>query len=190
MPLKGRNVWKDKPTFKDVLKEHGPFIRRTLSQLGVRACDLPDVEQEVFRGIQRGLPTFDEGLAMNPATALRGWIFGICERQAASQRRSANRRAELLRTNEEIDEAQKGSAPQAEELLIAAQRGAVLQQLLKQIDERRRFVIIAYEIEGVSMVEVAALQAIKLNTEWNRRRLGLLDLRAAAFRMKAKEGSQ
>ena len=57
MPLKGRNVWKDKPTFEAVLAvlhEYGPLIRPALSRLGVRACDLADVEQEVLRAIARG----------------------------------------------------------------------------------------------------------------------------------------
>jgi RNA polymerase sigma-70 factor (ECF subfamily) len=176
------------PTFEAVRLEYGQFIRSTLAQLGVSARDLPDVEQEVLRGINRGLSTFDPSLAQNPATALRGWIFGICSHQAASQRRIENRHAELLRTSEEIADIQKCSAPQAEELLIAAQRKAVLHRLLSQVEPLRRAVVIAYRIEGVPMVEVAAAQAIPVNTAWNRLRLGLDDLRAAGRRMKAKEG--
>lgn len=182
-------MWKAKLTFAAVLNEYGPFIRRALSQLGVRAGDLADVEQEVFRAIVRGLPTFDEGLA-GPAVALRGWIFRLCEQHAANQHRDENRRDELVRTIDEIDAAQEGSAPHAEELLIEAQRRAVLHQLLKQIDPLRRAVVIAHTIEGVPMVEVAASQAIPVNAAWNRLRLGLDDLRAAGRRLKAKEDPQ
>jgi hypothetical protein len=34
-----------------IIAEHGGFVRRTLSQLGVPARCVPDVEQEVYRGV-------------------------------------------------------------------------------------------------------------------------------------------
>lgn len=68
----------EKPTFEEVAREHGSFIRRTPAQLGVEARALPDVEQEALRAIARGLPTFDPLLAHKFATALRAWLFGIC----------------------------------------------------------------------------------------------------------------
>jgi DNA-directed RNA polymerase specialized sigma24 family protein len=82
----------EKPTFDDVVREHGPFIRRTLSQLGVSARDLHDVEQEVRRGIDKRLPAFDPALASNPESAMRGWLFGISERQAPSTSHPARKR--------------------------------------------------------------------------------------------------
>lgn len=39
----------------------------------------------------RGL-AFDPGLSINPETAVRGWLFGICERQARSHRRAEVKR--------------------------------------------------------------------------------------------------
>ena len=50
--------------------------------------------------------------------------------------------------------------------------------------------VVAYTIEGVPMVEVAASQAIPARVAWNRYRLGLEDLRAAGRRLKAKEAPQ
>ena len=41
----------EKPTLDEVVREHGSFIRKTLSQLGVDARSLPDVEQEVLRAV-------------------------------------------------------------------------------------------------------------------------------------------
>lgn len=174
----------NKLTFESVVLEHGQFIRRTLAQLGVAAKDLPDVEQEVFRGIDKGLPTFDPVLAANPATALRGWLFGICERQAANHRRSENRRGEVLRTNEELDIA-ISAAPDVEEKLLAAERKAILSELLATLEPQRRAVVVAYELEGLPMQEVATAMSIPVNTAWNRLRLAREDLKAAWRRMDA-----
>src|SRR5947209_5368345 len=105
-PVEGRVEPIEKPTFQRIVRDHASFIRRTLAQLGVCARDLADVEQEVFRGVNRGLPAFDPALAPNPENAVRGWLFGICERQAASHRRQEMRRAEVLYATEDLDATQ------------------------------------------------------------------------------------
>jgi RNA polymerase sigma factor (sigma-70 family) len=165
----------DKPTFESVVLEHGPFIRRTLAQLGVASSDLQDVEQEVLRGVNRGLPTFDPELSANPSTALRGWLFAICERQAANYRRARLRRFELLLSNGEPDTA--SGEPTSEERLVHEQQKAVLIRLLDKLEPHRRAVIVAYELEGLPMCDVAAAFAIPLNTAWNRLRLAREELR-------------
>lgn len=186
LPQKGRSVfesgsWK-KPTFEELVKEHGPFVRRTLAQMGVSARDLADVEQEVLCGADRGLAAFDPSLASNPETAARGWLFGICERQAASHRRAQTKRGEVLFATEALD-AEPGGAPTAEEHLLGRERTALLGRLLAALEPRRRSVVVAYELEGVAMVDIAAALSIPENTAWNRLRLGREDLREAAARV-------
>ena len=61
-------------SFRRVALEHQAFIRRKLAQLGVRACDLEDVAQEVLSGMEKGLPMFDPVLATRPESALRAWL--------------------------------------------------------------------------------------------------------------------
>jgi RNA polymerase sigma factor (sigma-70 family) len=168
----------DKSTFEEIIREHGPFIRRTLAHLGVCARVLADVVQEVFRGIDRGLATFDPALARHRASPMRGWLFGICERQAASHHRSENRRNEILLANEDLD-ITKSSAPSAEDKLLEAERKALLFELLATLEPQRRAVIVAYELEGIAMQEVAKGMSIPVNTAWNRLRLARDDLRAA-----------
>lgn len=165
----------------EIVAAHGPFVRRSLGQLGVSARDLPDVEQEVWRGVARGLPAFDPVLAFDPAHALRGWLFGICERQAASYRRAEAKRGEVLAAPEELDA--EADAPTAEERLVDHERTALLARLLAALEPRRRAVVVAYELEGVAMVDVAAALAIPVNTAWNRLRLAKADLREAAQRL-------
>lgn len=66
--------------------------------------------------------------------------------------------------------------------MVEGERAALLATLLARLEPRRRAVVMAYELEGVAMVDVAAAQGIPLNTAWNRLRLGREDLRAAARR--------
>jgi RNA polymerase sigma factor (sigma-70 family) len=176
----------EKPTFEDVVREHGSFIRRTLSQHGFRAHALEDVEQEVFRGIAKGLPTFEPHLASNPASAMRGWLFGICQNQAASHCRVESRRGEVLCTEEDLPSV-RSSAPIAEEILLEAERKTLLHELLAMLEPRRRAVIVAYELEGIPMPDIALGMSIPVNTAWNLRRLAREDLRAAWLRWEAQE---
>lgn len=167
---------------ESIVAAHGPFVRRSLARLGVSARDLADVAQEVFRGVARGLPAFNPALSCTPNGALRGWLFGICERQAANHRRAETKRGEVLFPTEELDYQTHG-APSAEERLVDHERMVILERLLDALEPRRRAVVVAYELEGVAMVDVAAALAIPLNTAWNRLRLGRADLQAAATRL-------
>ncbi len=182
----GRVAADEKPSFERIVAEHGSFVRRTLAQLGVPTRCLADVEQEVYRGVHRGLPTFDPALAPQPEGAVRSWLFGICERQAASQRRSEMRRSEVLVTVDDLDTAQ--DVPDTEESLIEAERKALLHRLLDTLEPRRRAVVVAYELEGIPMTEVAAAVGIPVNTAWNRLRLAREDLRTAWGRLAAQRG--
>lgn len=166
------------PTFEDVVSREAGFIRRTLSRLGVHENDVNDVAQAVLFGVHRGLSTFDPPLASESDEALRAWIFGICERQSASCRRRSARRPEILTDTEDLDEQQSDRADPEEHRLRLEQRAHVL-SLLDRTTSERRAVLTAYDLEDLEMSEVARALAIPVNTAWNRRRLGLLDLRAA-----------
>jgi RNA polymerase sigma-70 factor, ECF subfamily len=172
----------EKPSFESILHEHGAFIRRTLARLGVASRDLRDVEQEVLRGVSRRLPMFDPALAANPAGAVRGWLYSICERQAANHRRNRMRRGELLCATEELDNA-AAAGPTTEERLILEQRRALVTELLEELEPQRRAVLVAYELEDVPMADIAAAFSIPVNTAWNRLRLAREDLREAWGRM-------
>lgn len=171
-----------KPSIEQLVSEHANFVRHVLAQLGVPAKDLDDVEQEVFRGAARGLPAFDPALSSTPDTALRGWLFGICERQAASYRRDERKRGEWLAPTDELD-LEGATVPTVEEMVISREREHLLATLLDRLEPHRRAVVVAYELDGVAMVDVAAALAIPVNTAWNRLRLGRADLRAMAERM-------
>jgi RNA polymerase sigma-70 factor (ECF subfamily) len=168
----------DKPTFGEILSQHASWTRVTLLRLGVPQRDLQDVVQEVWRAVARGLPAFDPSLAAKPEGAVTGWLFGICERQAKNQRRTRYRRAEALRDTSELDGIDSPS-PSPEDRYMACERTARLYDVLETIEPARRAVIVAYELEGMAMADVAVTLGIRINTAWNRLRLARADIRAA-----------
>lgn len=175
----------DRPTLARVVAEQSTFIRRKLAGLGVPARDMDDVMQEVWMGVHRGLPSFDPSRSATPKTAVRAWLFGICERQAASHRREENRRCEVLSgAPEHLDRPGRVSVD-AEARLLEAERHCLLSELLGRLDPDRRAVVVAYALDEVPMAEVAATCGIAVNTGWNRLRLGREDLRAAWRRARA-----
>lgn len=157
-------------------------MRRTLLQLGVPGRDVDDVAQEVLRGIQQGLAGFEPARSARPESALRGWIFGICERQARSHRRAGRKRDEVL-CPVEVFERMAVFAGDGETRLLDRERSTLLVTLLALLEPVRRAVVVAYELEQVPMVDVARALRIPVNTAWNRLRLGRADLRAGVRRM-------
>jgi RNA polymerase sigma-70 factor (ECF subfamily) len=94
------------------------------------------------------------------------------------------RRAEVLLATEDLDAAQD-DRPNSEDRFEAAERKALLLQLLATLEPSRRAVVIAYELEGMEMVDIAAATNISVNTCWTRLRLARADLRAAWTRLAA-----
>lgn len=175
-----------RPTFEELMSTHRRFIRRTLSRLRVGANDLDDVEIEVLHGIHQALWTFDPFLSSDPPKALTAWLMSICRRQAANHFRQLLRRQETAVEREELDSIQNPT-PDAEKSLLLKENEALLAELLTHTKPERRAVLVAYDIEGLSMRDVAAMLKIPTNTAWNRHRLALADLRAAWQRRRAAE---
>ena len=168
----------DESTLTDIVAKHRAFIRRTLSKLKICARDLADVEQEVVRGIHRGLARFDPARSESPSNAVRSWIFAICRRQAANHRRASAKRKEQLRGNDELD-LSPGAEENGEQRLLEEERKVLLHRVLKEMNPGQRAVIVAYELEGIAMVDVARMLSIRVNTAWNRLRLAREQIRAA-----------
>ncbi len=172
------------PTLQDIVSHHSAYIRRVLFQLGVCAKDVDDVAQAVLLGAHRGLPQFDPSLSAEPHRAVRSWLFELCKRQAASHRRTVCRRSEVSAETEALDERESDGA-HPEERWLRGEDERFVSALLSRIPNDRRAVVVAYDLDEVPMKEVALALAIPVNTAWNRRRLGLLDLRAELHRWAA-----
>jgi RNA polymerase sigma factor (sigma-70 family) len=165
-----------RPTFEQIVREYLQFIRCALWRLGARGSDLDELVQEVLLAVHRGLPAFDPERAACPQGAVRGWLSGICERQAANLRRRKARRQEDLRDDAELD-AFHSASPSPEERYLLCEQRAHLGSLLAELEPERRAVLVSHELDATPMCDVARVQRIPVNTAWNRLRLAREDIR-------------
>lgn len=147
------------PSFRDVFEGHVRYVWRSLLYFGVAQRDLDDACQEVFVIVHRRLAECTDG------ENLRAWIYGICWRVAASNRRKAHRRREIPTAEPERDliEHREPSV-----LLEERRRLERLENALAQLNEDQRAVFVLYEIEQLTMREVASALECSINTAFSR----------------------
>lgn len=141
-----------------LFREHAPYVWRALRRLGVHEADVEDVCQEVFLVVLRRQGDF-EG-----RSSVRTWIYGIAVRVASDYRRSARVRREVLTA--EVPEGSQG-APQHEALALR-ESAAALDRLLDMLDEGKRAVFVLYEIEQLTIGQVAEAVGCPLQTAYSR----------------------
>ncbi|MBL0195754.1 MAG: sigma-70 family RNA polymerase sigma factor [Myxococcales bacterium] len=161
-----------------VFREHLPFVFRALRRLGVAEGDIDDVCQEVFVVVMRKLAEF-EGRSQ-----LRTWIYGICVRSASDYRKRAPRRREVL--TDEVPEGVTGKGPH--EYATEAEARDLLDRLLAELDDDKRAVFVLYEIEELTMAEVALALECPLQTAYSRLHAARRRVQERATELAAAEG--
>jgi RNA polymerase sigma-70 factor (ECF subfamily) len=165
------------PSFRELFDAHGPYIWRTLRRLGVREADAKDMCQEVFVVVHRRLPDFD-GTA-----SVRTWVYGIAVRVASQYRRRAVHRHEEL--SDQIPEIV--STPPQDDTLYGKWLLERLNAALDRLDENQRVVFVLYELEELTMTEIASALGCPLQTAYSRLRVARETVRKA-FRSIKDEG--
>jgi RNA polymerase sigma-70 factor (ECF subfamily) len=134
-------------SFAVLFRTHAPFVWRVLRRHGVAERELEDACQEVFVVVHRKQADF-EG-----RSTLRTWLYAIARRVAAHHTRAARSRPELsvLPQPELVDSEREG--PEA--ALDQKRRVAWLDAALCELDPEKREVFILYEIELLTLAEVA-----------------------------------
>ncbi len=144
--------------FDEVYRAHVGVVWRALSGLGVRGADVHDACQEVFVVVHRRLPEFDGRHKVST------WIHAICVKVALAFRRRASTRREVL-----VDEAPEAAAQGTpEQALDARQSMAALGRILDVLDDDKRAVFVLYELQEMSMREVAEAVDCPLQTAYSR----------------------
>ena len=141
-----------------VFREHAAYVWRVLRRLGVHESDVEDVCQEVFLVVHKKLGTF-EG-----RSTLRTWVYGICVRAASDYRKRSFRRKETV--TEAPPEVVSASDPHGE--AAGRQARLLLDRIVGELDDDKRAVFVLYEIEELSMNEVAAAVGCPLQTAYSR----------------------
>ena len=152
-----------------VFDEHARYVWRALRHLGVPEADVEDLCQEVFVVVQRKLADF-EG-----RSELRTWLYGICLRVASDHRR----RAHVRRERPHADPSEGLAAAPGQNPDVQVEARLALQALLDELDEDKRAVLVLYELEGLTMKEVAEVVGCPLQTAYSRLHAARTHVRAA-----------
>ena len=158
----------------EVFKEHGAFVFRLLRRLGVPEADLDDLTQEVFIVVHRSLDRYEE------RNHMRAWLYRIAVR-AASRHRRSQRPTSSLDSLDEKESDLKGP----EETVQDSQAREDFDRLLSVLDDERRAVFVLYEVEELSMEDVANVVGCPVATAYSRLRAARKAILAAAKRLEA-----
>lgn len=142
-----------------VARELG-WVWRLLRRIGLSPADADDAAQQVFVVAAQKLDQLESGKA-------RSFLYGTALRVAANARRSLKRRRALH------DEAALAVLPQPvsqHELLEQQQARALVDELLAELSDDLRRVLVLAEIEQLSAPRIAELEGIPLGTVASRLR--------------------
>ena len=163
------------PTFDDVFSAHAAYVMRTLRCLGVREHELDDACQDVFVVVHRRLGELEA------QAALRAWLYAICLRKALANRRTAARRREDPAGADE-----RSVAADQEESVARRQRLERALAILDGLSDDQRAVFVLYEVEQLSMSEVAAVVGCPAQTAYARLYAARREVEACLKRMHAR----
>ncbi len=156
---------------------HFDFIWRSLRRLGIPAGDADDGAQRVFVVAARKLSEIELGKE-------RPFLFGTAYRVAREMRRAVARRpAEALPEDELLPD----SAPNPEQLSDRKRARELLDAVLDTLPIENRTVFVLYEMEELTMAEIAALTELPAGTVASRLRRARELFRDAADRIRARE---
>ncbi len=158
----------------EVFREHGAFVFRLLRRLGVPDADLDDLTQEVFIIVHRSLDRYEE------RNQMRSWLYRICVREASRLRRSRKPTSAV-----DVDTLVEPAGTSPEDAVHANEARADFDRLLGVLDEERRTVFVLYEVEELSMEDVAKVVGCPLATAYSRLRSARQLVVAAAKRLEA-----
>jgi RNA polymerase sigma-70 factor (ECF subfamily) len=165
-------------TAAEVFREHGAFVFRLLRRLGIADADLDDLTQDVFVIVHRSLHRYEE------RNHLRAWLYRIAVREASRHRRSLKPMSSF-----DVEELTESNAADPEETVQANEARADFDRLLTVLDEERRTVFVLYEVEELSMEEVASVVGCPVPTAYSRLRSARKLILAGAKRLEAQRRS-
>jgi RNA polymerase sigma-70 factor (ECF subfamily) len=146
------------PTVAELFKEHAGFVWRVLQHLGLSDADVEDATQEVFVVVHRRLADYRE------RDRVRSWLYAICARVAKDHRRRLRRRREQWTD----PPPEPWCAPPQAAALANQQSLALGERLLQALPEKQRTVFMLYELEQMSMTEVALAMGCPVQTAYAR----------------------
>ena len=143
-----------------LVEQHYEFVWRSLRRFGVPDSDAEDWAQEVFVSLSR---RFDE---VEPSR-VRGFLYRTAMNHAAHAHRTRLRRREV--SDDGLDQ-QASAAPSPEDLIVSARAKDLFYRVLALLDLDLCAVFVLYELEQLTMAEIAEILEVPPGTVASRLR--------------------
>ncbi len=156
----GRNRAEPPTRLAKLVSEHLDFVWRSLRRFGVREADVDDAAQRVFLVANDKLSKIEAGRE-------RAFLIGIATRIASHARRGYQRR-ELLEMR--LSSSPHPANPDPEELTQQLQARELLDRALDGMQDDLRAVFVLFELEELSVDEIARLLSLPRGTAATRLR--------------------
>jgi RNA polymerase sigma-70 factor (ECF subfamily) len=162
---------------EQVCERYFAFVWRNVRRLGVADSAVDDVVQDVLLVVHRRFPDFEW------RSSLETWLFGILLRVTSKHRRAVRRGSE----HEPLDERLSQVLTSGDMVRDLEQRDAarLLQRLLDGLSDEKRAMVVAVEVEQMTIPEAAEALGIPVTTAPARLRTGRRELAQAVTRLKA-----
>jgi RNA polymerase sigma-70 factor (ECF subfamily) len=167
----------EKSRLRRMVESDYDAVWRTVRFLGVPDANAEDAAQQVFCVAARKLDKIPEGAELR-------FLLGTAWRVASEYRRAARRRP--VASDEEVDQL-VAPFPSPEQLLDEKRARAVLQAVLGAMPVDLRTVFVLYEIEGLTLPEVASATGIPVGTATSRLRRARAEFQSIVRRRSAAE---
>ncbi len=161
-----------------VAQEHLDFVWRCLRRFGVPAADADDAAQQVF------LVAADK-LSDVPVERERAFLFATAARVAANARRSIRRRQSAY---DSLSQAPEEPSASQDELSDQLRARALLDQVMADMPDDLREVFVLFEIEEISIQDIATTLEIPIGTVGSRLRRARQAFQQAVTRHRARIG--
>ena len=165
--------------FERIVSEHFAATWRFLRRLGLDEADTDDAAQEVLMVVVAKLDAINLG-------SERSFLFSTAFRVAAGVRRSRRRHAEI---DDDLAPIAADDDANPEELLELKRARALLDRLLAPMPIELRAVFVLYELEGLTMAEIATALELAPGTVASRLRRGREFFNARFARVKQGQGA-
>jgi RNA polymerase sigma-70 factor (ECF subfamily) len=163
---------------RGMLGEHFDFIWRSLRRFGLSDDRADDAAQQVFVVASQKIDAIQVG-------SERSFLFGTAMRVASDIRRSAAYRREIAHAD---PGAELDGSPRPDDLVDQRRARALLDQVLGEMELEVRTVFVLFELEEMTMAEIAELLGIPTGTVASRLRRGREDFEARVKRLSREGG--
>jgi RNA polymerase sigma-70 factor (ECF subfamily) len=162
--------------FEELYANNVRFVWRTVRVLGVPESLVEDAVQDVFVVVHRRLSDF------HPSTSARAWLYQIARRVARDYRRKQRRKGGL----DPLPETLTDERPDAADRYEQSEALKLVGDVLAELDERGREVLVFIEFEEIKPPELAELLGVPLNTIYSRLRRARAAFNAALAKRQGK----